>query len=158
MLIITKFKASRRHHFISTRHSIFISREVLTKTRTNNNTNKKQRSTETTNESQPATGGSRYPPPGAPSGDKALYNKINFRLRAAAMPEVVQGQTCFLSFCYFYMLLWFYLCFVISTYALQINTIKPPRVIYIDSSHFLTKNNKVYKTWFEIFAPLPGAP
>ena len=50
----------------------------------------------------------------------------------------------------------FYLCFVISTCALQINTIKPPRVIYIDSSHFLTKNNKVYKTWFEIFAPLPG--
>ena len=54
---------------------------------------------------------------------------------------------------------WLDLClfFVISTYALQINTIKPPRVIYIDSSLFLTNNNKVYKTWFEIFAPLTGA-
>ena len=114
MLIITKFKASRRHHFISTRHSIFISREVLKKQeQQNNNTNKKQRSTETTNESQPATGGSRYPPPGAPSGDKALYNKINFRLRAAAMPEVVQGQTfCLLSF------LLFLHVFVISIYVL----------------------------------------
>ena len=137
MLIITKFKASRRHHFISTRHSIFISREVFKQTRTkNNNTNKKQRSTETTNESQPATGGSRYPPPGAPSGDKALYNKINFRLRAAAMPEVVQGQTCFFFFVISTCFCDFYLCFVISTYALQIYPIRPPKVFYIVSSHF----------------------
>ena len=39
----------------------------------------------------------------------------------------------------------FYLCFVISTYASQINTIKPPRAIYIDSSHFLTKTLKFTK-------------
>ena len=38
-----------------------------------------------------------------------------------------------------------YFCFVISTCALQINTIKPPRVIYIDSSHFLTKTTKFTK-------------
>ena len=47
----------------------------------------------TNEQSQQSTNELKYPPPGSLStADKSLYNKINFKLKNAAMPGVVQGQ------------------------------------------------------------------
>ena len=44
-------------------------------------------------QSKQSTNELKYPPPGSLStADKSLYNRINFRLKNAAMPSVVQGQ------------------------------------------------------------------
>ena len=47
----------------------------------------------TNEQSKQSTKELKYPPPGSLStADKSLYNKINFKLKNAAMPEVVHGQ------------------------------------------------------------------
>ena len=47
----------------------------------------------TNEQSQQSTNELKYPPPGSlATTDKALYNRINYKLKNAAMPGVVQGQ------------------------------------------------------------------
>ena len=47
----------------------------------------------TNEQSQQSTNEPKYPPPGSlATTDKALYNRINYKLKNAAMPGVVQGQ------------------------------------------------------------------
>ena len=47
----------------------------------------------TNSQSTNATNEPKYPPPGSlATSDKALYDKINYKLKNTAMPGVVQGQ------------------------------------------------------------------
>ena len=47
----------------------------------------------TNEQSQQSTNERKYPPPGClATADKALYNRINYKLKNTAMPGVVQGQ------------------------------------------------------------------
>ena len=47
----------------------------------------------TNEQSQQSTNELKYPPPGSlATTDKALYNRINYKLKNTAMPGVVQGQ------------------------------------------------------------------
>ena len=47
----------------------------------------------TNEQSQQSTNERKYPPPGSlATSDKALYDKINYKLKNTAMPGVVQGQ------------------------------------------------------------------
>ena len=54
----------------------------------------------TNEQSKQSTNELKYPPPGSlATTDKALYNRIIYKLKNTAMPEVVQGQYMSICFC-----------------------------------------------------------